>query len=559
MEQSLALLAWQRTLFAPQPRRLALMKLPVPADLEPLRLRVHRNHAFEPVASVIPPFLALRRWQADFVLGAYDDSLTTRGEGDVRAEIVWLDYARYAPTMAPRPFAEWLLGRLTALRQASGNPVLLVNWPELPTYAAAVESCFAAAPPAGIRLASLAGVAAALGPAMYDERAARISGTRLSDAALVRCARELGCRWLPALLAPRLKAVALDLDQTLYAGVLGEDGPEGVVLTPAHRALQEALVQLHRSGVFLALVSRNEPADVEELFARRPDFPLRREHFSSCQVSWRPKPEALIEAAQELRIGLEAMLFVDDNLGELAAAAAACPALWLLHADADAGLTHQALEYYPGLWAAGVSETDGLRTKDLEAGQTRARLAAEAVDPAAYLRSLQIRLTFAVNPQEQRQRIWELSQKTNQFNLALRRLDEVEVDRRLGALDGGVVTFRLADRLADSGIVGVLFARATPEAVLVDELCISCRALGRNLEDLMIAQALRLACLEWGGRRLYFEQTVGPRNAPARQWLQGAAGAAYAPEQKWVEVPAAFLDSPPNTECVTMAVTTGNG
>src|SRR5204863_8283441 len=133
---------------------------------------------------------------------------------------------------------------------------------------------------AGARVADLRPIASKLGARFLDERAAKFSGTRLSDAACVQTARQLACHWAPASLQPRLKAVALDLDHTPYEGVLGEDGLD-VRLTPGHQALQRHLAGLRDQGIFLALVSRNEEADVRRLFESRTDFPLRWEHFSA--------------------------------------------------------------------------------------------------------------------------------------------------------------------------------------------------------------------------------------------------------------------------------------
>jgi FkbH-like protein len=406
---------------------------------------------------------------------------------------------------------------------------------------------------------SLEAIRAQLGQRFLDERMLRVSGSRLSDAASILIARELACRWIPAAVAPRLKAVALDLDDTLFAGVLGEDGPEGVVLTPGHRALHEYLLELRQSGLFLALVSRNEESDVQRLLSVRNDFPLRWEHFSARQIHWGSKAESLEAVARALQIGMDAILYVDDNLGELATVADAHRDLCMAHAHADAWLTRRALEYFPGIWSHSDRGADALRVKDLDSNLERREILRQAATRTDYLRALQVSLVFRLNSRALLGRIHELSQKTNQFNLALKRFSEAEIERRVQNPDSKVVTIELADRFCDSGVIGALLVRNDPEAIVVEELCISCRALGRELEDIMVAKALETACPQWLHKPLVFEQVAGPRNDPARQWLRRVAGDAWDPSASRVGVPLSFMNPRPEYSLLDIKIEGANG
>jgi FkbH-like protein len=545
LDPRLERLEWQPVLFAEQPRRWELMKLAVRRGSRTLHLRIHRNHGFESTASATVPYLALRDWQPEFGYSDYDDSLNFRLEAPAQVEIVWLDYSHYAARTRAPEFAAWLRQRMLVLRRQVDHPIVLVNWAEDPVSSHAVQKAFNDHPIAGLWVGSLEGLRTQLGERFLDERMSRVSGTRLSDRASILVARELACHWIPAAFAPRLKVVAVDLDDTLFAGVLGEDGPEGVVLTPGHRALQEHLLELRQSGIFLALVSRNEESDVRRLFSERSDFPLRWEHFSARQIHWGSKAESLGAVGQDLRIGLDAILYLDDNLGELATVADAHPGLCLAHADADASLTRRVLEYFPGIWSHGDAGADTLRVKDLESDRERQEILHQASSSTDYLRSLQVSLVFHLNPRGALDRIHELSQKTNQFNLALKRFSQAEVERRLQDPDCKIITIRLADRLSDSGIIGVLFAHEEAGAIVVEELCISCRALGRRLEDTMVAKALETAWPQRPNKQLWFEQVSGPRNDPARQWLRRVAGDAWDAAGNRILVPFSFLDQRP--------------
>ncbi|HZT73256.1 MAG TPA: HAD-IIIC family phosphatase [Terriglobales bacterium] len=486
-------------------------------------IRVHRNHAFEHVGDASVPWFAWWGRAPKFLYSDYDDSLSFAVAEDTSAhlEVIWLDLGRYHERSDGASLHDWIAERIAALRARLTAPILFIpvgaHDADYPGLAGAVSRT------PGARMADLRPLQAELGADFFDTRAALHSGTNLSDAACILVARELACRWAPALLRPRIKAVALDLDQTLFAGVLGEDH-HAVHLTAEHAALQRRLAEFRSQGIFLALVSRNDLADVRRLFEHRSDFPLQWDHFSAAAIGWQDKAESLRQVARTLNIGEDAILFVDDNAGEIANAAGQLPGLATLHAQEDASMTRRALEYYPGLWSWGDQEADNLRIADLAASQKRLQMAAELSDPAEYLRSLGVELKIEVSPARSLVRCHQLSQKTNQFNLNLQRLSEAALAEALGSRDSRVVLISLADRLADSGPVGLLVAQREGDALVISELAISCRALGRRLEDLMVAEAVHAVLAELPASRVEFLHRTGPRNAPARDWLMRFAG-----------------------------------
>lgn len=513
----------QAVLFAPRLNRFGLLKLKAaPAAAGPW-LRVLRNHAFEGVASALPAFLAYAGVPMQVAIGDYDDSLTLPDGEDAGAWVVWLDFTRY-PRLSDADLAAWAVERLTALRRAVRGALIVATAPEDgPRYAALNASLtdWAAQAP-GAALLRLDEIAADLGDGFFDEGRAAATGTRFSDAAAMEAARRLAFLHLAAAFVPPIKALAVDLDNTLYDGVLGEDGADGVRLSEGRAALQAAVAAWARRGVLVAVVSRNEVADVRRLFEQRGDFRLEPGLVSAWQVSWGEKSDALAEAARAFNIGPDAFLMIDDNVGELAEAAARIPGLRLLHAGPDAQATAGALDLYPGL-PRGEAFAD--RAADIAANAERQALAREAFDEDAYLAALKAELTFSLDPAGDRARLADISRKTNQFNLALARLDELKVDEYLTGQDRCVVHIRLADRLADSGSVAALFARREGDRLIVDDLCISCRALGRKLEDLMVTEALRRAAHELEAREVALTYRIGPRNAPALEWLARFAGA----------------------------------
>lgn len=185
------------------------------------------------------------------------------------------------------------------------------------------------------------------------------------------------------------------------------------------------------------------------------------------------------------------MLFVDDNPGELASVAAQIPQVHTVFANSDASLTQRAVEHYPGLWRWKIEDEDTKRVQDLRANAEREKIQVAAFDTVDYFRSLEVSLSYRYNPVDQLSRLADLCNKTNQFNLALRRFNQAELADRLKCVNACVASVHMKDRLSDSGVIAVLVCERENDQLIVEELCVSCRALGRQLEDSIIIGAIR--------------------------------------------------------------------
>lgn len=515
----------QAVLFGPRPTRMALQSLQASShSANVFQINVWRNHAFEPVEPLIAPFAHFGRWSPEFRLGGYDDSLSFSGHQPANAELVWIDLGRLASTTGT---TEWLAERLATLRLLSKAPIVLATWHPDPDVVASLQRIADGLP--ATYFADLGAEAAASQVPLLDDRSSAVAGTRLSGACHLAIARKIACHWLAGAVLPPIKAVALDLDNTLHRGILGEDGIQGVSMTPAHSALQRFAAALSKRGVFVALVSRNEQEDVRALFERRTDYPLRWSDFSITEISWADKADAVLRVAGALRIGSDAVLFVDDNVGELASVSLSAPTVHTLHAHDDPAQTLRAIEFYPGLWRWKTEAEDSKRVQDLRANAERESLAKLITDPGEYFRSLQVALRFRIDPADQLGRLADLCMKTNQFNLALRRLTEAEVAQRMASSDACVASVQMRDRLSDSGVIAVIVAERVGAELVIEELCISCRAMGRNLESTVIVEAIRAMPVFSGVTRVSFRVQHGPRNQPALDWLAGFLRAPSSP------------------------------
>lgn len=511
----------QEILTAPRPRRADVAALTVD---EPIKtagtVAVWRNHAIEPLQSLLNPFLLTAGLGLELVLGGYDDTLTLAPCAGAKVALIWYDLDRL--TLDDDEALEWFVMRVGRCAASAVGPVLVVPISDRRNHIAAVVDRVQSLP--GVHCADPWAICDEAGVALIDERTAALTGSRLSRDAQVQLARALGTRWLPATLLPPLKMIAVDLDETLHQGVLGEDGIEGVSVSDAHARLHGHLKELAASGVLLVLISRNEIEDVDSLFAKRKeDYVLTLKDFFAVEVSWGSKADAVRRAVTAARISEDAVVFVDDNPGELLTVGLQCPGISLIHARADADRTIDALRWHPGLWRWADDAAGAIRSGDLLANTAREQLLQETVDFDRYLEELGVRAEIGIDREEQLTRLADLSAKTNQFNLSVARLSDTELHRMMRDDGTYVVSVALADRLSDSGIIALLLVRGDEDRLHVDELAMSCRAMGRGLESMLISQALRaLPC--WNEiRHVCFLVRETKRNFPARRWIADIA------------------------------------
>ncbi|HEX4578491.1 MAG TPA: HAD-IIIC family phosphatase [Candidatus Dormibacteraeota bacterium] len=514
---------WQHVVFAAEPRRLALLELRAPWPLRPVRISVLRNHTVETSLSSLRGFLAYAGYVPEVVLSGYDDALSTAPVAAADVHLVWLDLSHYANAEIDGLWS-WLADRVRFLRSALTGPIVVVDaGPALAGFErfnASLREAIDGLPDAHVFPLSAA-VPPAVDGASVEERASS-TGTALSGRDAVALCQHLGLCWIPALLQPRLKAIVLDLDNTVVGGVLAEDGAANVRTDGTYARLRERLLALHQEGVLLALVSKNDVRDVDGLFAQRPELEALRHALVAVEAGWQDKASSVRAIAARLHVGTDSLLIVDDNPGEIAAMASALPSARFLWAE-DPGSTERALTLYPGLLELRHDAAASARMSDLQAAERRAAAAQTAIDPAAYVASLQVQIRLRADDHTDRTRLSELSRKTNQFNTSLARFGEVEVDDYLTRADRRVVSVRLRDRLSDSGLVGAVFARRDGGRVVIDEIAISCRALGRSLEPAMLAAALRGVAEGLDAQTLLVPFVAGPRNEPAHAWLAAFA------------------------------------
>lgn len=316
------------------------------------------------------------------------------------------------------------------------------------------------------------------------------------------------------------KVLVLDCDNTLWGGVVGEDGPLGLTLAPSHLAMQRFAVARAEQGVVVVLCSKNVEADVDAAFDERKDFPLTKKHIVTQRVNWLPKSENIRAIAAELNLGLDSFVFIDDNPVECAEVQSALPMVLTLRFPTDGTAAQQLLE---NLWAfdrISVTAEDKQRTEAYKKNAERKRFQEQSGSLSDFISGLNLQIQIDSVSAETIPRVAQLTQRTNQFNTTTLRRTEAEVT----ALEhAGTHCFcvRVSDRFGDYGLVGVMTCRAA-DVLEVDSLMLSCRVLGRGVEHAMVRYLGELARAR-GVQAVVLPVVTSARNQPVLTFLDSVA------------------------------------
>jgi FkbH-like protein len=367
-----------------------------------------------------------------------------------------------------------------------------------------------------------------------DTRMFLASRLPISAASFSVYARAL-VRSLSALYRAPRKILCTDLDNTLWGGVLGEEGPEGIAtgsVFPGNCYLeyQRYLKQLSSRGILLAIVSKNNEADVREAFQlRAADLALSLDNFVATKISWNEKADAIHELASELSLGLDSFVFVDDNPVECESIRRQLPEVAVIEASVqEPWKLVDLLSSQSFFDAAVVTDDDVNRLKEYRAQAQRVELATNAASRDEFLVSLEIVCTFLSALDAPLARSVQLLAKTNQFNLTTRRHSAAQVEAFAAAPGGQAVAVRVRDRFGDAGVVGLALATHLGDSCLIDSLLLSCRVIGRGIETALLAH-LAATARKNGATQLVGEFIATKKNAPCADFyldhgfIQGSA------------------------------------
>jgi FkbH-like protein len=376
----------------------------------------------------------------------------------------------------------------------------------------------------GVLLVDLDGAAAASGRAQWHDPVRWHQAKQAVAPAATPLYGDLVARVIAAASGLSRKCLVLDLDNTLWGGVVGDDGVDGIVLGQgsaageAYLVFQRYVAALAERGIVLALCSKNDAQIVEQVFARHPEMHLKRSAVAAAAVNWTDKATNLRSLAATLDLGLDSFVFVDDNPAERDIVRRELPMVAVPELPDD-------VAHYPAvLAAAGYFEAvaftaeDGARARQYSENSQRKELLAATTDMEGFLRSLDMRLDARPPANGDLIRITQLINKSNQFNLTTRRYTAEEVERAARDPDVVVRGFRLTDKFGDNGLIAVIIARPherEPDALAVDTWLMSCRVLGRGVETACL-RVLAQEAVRRGARALIGEYRPTPRNGMVR-------------------------------------------
>jgi FkbH-like protein len=310
---------------------------------------------------------------------------------------------------------------------------------------------------------------------------------------------EVVARLVGALRGKSRKCLVLDLDNTLWGGVIGDDGLDGIILGQgnpkgeAFVAIQRMALDLRARGVVLAVASKNDRDVAREPFRRHPDMLLREEHIAVFQANWHDKASNLRAIADTLDIGTDALVLLDDNPAERAYVRGALPETAVPELPEDPAFYPRALLLGGYFEAVAFSKEDRARADAYQGNARRAELTVQIGDVAQFLQSLNMAISFARFDKAGRSRVAQLINRSNQFNLTTRRYSESEIIKI--EADPGMFTLqvRLADRFGDNGMICVVICRECGPTWEVDTWVMSCRVLGRRVEEAVLAEIVEAA------------------------------------------------------------------
>jgi FkbH-like protein len=353
----------------------------------------------------------------------------------------------------------------------------------------------------------------------YDERKWLTTRLPISANCLAPMAQEW-LRFLAPLTGRVCKALVVDLDNTLWGGVIGEDGMEGIQLGleypgAAYQALQRAILDLYQRGIILAVCSKNNFDDAMEALEGHPGMLLRPQHFAAWRINWQDKVQNLREIAAELNIGIDALAFLDDNPVERAHIRADLPEVTVLPLPDDPMGYAAALRATPVFERLVLSDEDRERGRYYAEQRQRVELEQRATSLEDFYASLQQEVEIRSVDPTSLTRAAQLTQKTNQFNTTTHRYSEQQISTMVENPDWDVYTVRVRDRFGDNGIVGVVIVHDGDNVSDIDTFLLSCRVISRGVETSILSFLVERA------RARQLRQVQGwflptKKNAPAR-------------------------------------------
>ncbi|MFH1606873.1 MAG: HAD-IIIC family phosphatase [Nanoarchaeota archaeon] len=330
--------------------------------------------------------------------------------------------------------------------------------------------------------------------------------------------------YIKPLMSLTKKCIVLDLDNTLWGGIIGEDGLEGIKLGPTSEGrpfleFQKYILSLFNRGIILAINSKNNPEDALNVLKNHPYMILKEKHFASIKINWNDKISNMKAIAKEINIGLDSLVFFDDDKLNREMIKTALPNVKVVNLPEDSSLYLKTLMELDDFNSFYFSEEDKKKGKMYADQRKRQELSKTTTDITKYLKALEMIVTIEKATSFTIPRISQLTQKTNQFNMTTKRYMEEDVKKNSDNKDFLVFSIKLEDKFGDNGITGVAIVEKKNKVWVIDSFLLSCRIIGRQVEETMLAYIIEEAKKE-NVKTLIGEFITTKKNIPAKDFYK---------------------------------------
>ncbi len=359
---------------------------------------------------------------------------------------------------------------------------------------------------------------------MTDEKLYYLGKVLLTNAAAKAMASEIA-KLVSAIYGQRKKCIVVDLDNTLWGGVVGEEGPVGIAIGDAgigsiYRDVQSILLSYRKMGVLLAIASKNNPDDALSVFRENKAMVLREDDFVCMRISWDPKSKGILDIAEELNIGLDSLVFIDDNPAERLEVKAHLPMVEVVDVPSDIALLPRMLRELPFFESISITEEDKKR-HDLYQQEKKRTTLMETLSVDDYLMELGMIITIKKDDIPSLERITQLINKTNQFNLRTKRYSAEEVGEMMASKEKMVLSLSVSDKFGDLGLTGVIIlAWKKPNECFIDSFLMSCRILGRKIEQQFFIEAMDIVKKKDRNTMVFAEYLPTQKNGMAKDFYE---------------------------------------
>jgi FkbH-like protein len=344
----------------------------------------------------------------------------------------------------------------------------------------------------------------------------------------------IAARRLTLLHTTPYKVIVLDCDNTLWQGVVGEQGVEGVVIDEARKLFQQFLVEQQQQGILLCLASKNNENDALTVFKQRKDMPLTMEHLVAWKINWNAKSENIKALATELNLGLDSFIFIDDNPMECAEVKAFCPQVLALQFPQEPDNIKRFASHIWGLERKAATREDLQRTQLYRNNVERQRIEQASSSFAEFISNLELKIDIQPVNEETIPRVEQLMLRTNQFNSTTQRYSAEIITTKLKTEAYSCFTVNVSDKFGDYGLVGVLLYQLDKNDLLLDSFLLSCRVLGKGVEHAML-RFLGQAASARGIANMQLKFSATEKNIPIANFYKSITG------QNWDAELGAFI------------------